>query len=81
MILRLFHDKASRFGMAVAMLTASPSPLRRPSLTKRLQISIILVGKGLVGCVCHLLLVFLHKFRVNLDLRRSKSEIGNEFLG
>lgn len=51
-----------------------------PFVIQRLQICVLLVGKRLVRCVRKLSVVLLHEILVNLDLGRSKGDIGNEFL-
>jgi hypothetical protein len=48
--------------------------------TSDLQVGIILVRKGHLGGLLHLLLVRLHGGLVDLDLWGSKSGCGNEFL-
>ena len=45
-----------------------------------LQVGVVLVGQGHLSGVLHLLLVLLEDSLVNLDLRRSQSGGGDEFL-
>lgn len=70
--------KPLKFCTTAAMVAKTVPELL--SLTNRLQICIILVGKRLVGCLAHLLLVLLHKLGVDLNLGRSKGEISNKLL-
>ena len=45
-----------------------------------LQIGVILIGQGHLSGILHLLLVLLENSLVDLDLRRSQSGGGDEFL-
>jgi hypothetical protein len=54
--------------------------IMRGTVTSCLQVGVILVGKGHLGGLLHLLLVVLHGGLVDLDLRGSESRGGNELL-